>query len=302
MATSGVPMAAPGVCANCGEHGSDGVKLKNCTACLLVKYCGVGCQKAHRKQHKKACKQRLAELKDEQLYSQGHERPEEDFCQICTQPVPIPTGKHSCLNVCCMKRVCNGCLLATMKRGIDGKCPFCRAPRHKDDADILASVQARVDKKDPNAITWLGYQYMKGGHGLEKDASRAVELWNEAAELGSVDAYYALGLTYINGDGVEQDAARGVGFYEKAAMLGNVDARHNLGSYECNRGNYDRAVRHLLISAKMGGTISLEVIKTLFTGGLATKSQYMGALKGYQDAMEEMKSPEREEANYIFNN
>ena len=67
-------------CANCGKAGGDGVKLRNCTACLLVKYCGVGCQRAHRKQHKKACKKRAAELKDERLYGQGHERPEGDSC------------------------------------------------------------------------------------------------------------------------------------------------------------------------------------------------------------------------------
>ena len=70
---------SPDVCASCGK-GSDGeggtVKLKECTACRLVKYCGVECQKAHRKQHKKACKARVAELKDEQLYSQGQERPD----------------------------------------------------------------------------------------------------------------------------------------------------------------------------------------------------------------------------------
>ena len=86
-------------CANCGKHGSDAVKLKNCTACRLVKYCGVDCQKAHRKQHKKACKQRAAELKDEQLYSQGHERPEGDFCPICTLPIPLPMDEHSVFNV-----------------------------------------------------------------------------------------------------------------------------------------------------------------------------------------------------------
>ena len=75
MATSCVPaVAAADVCANCGQEGGDGVKLKNCTACLLVKYCGVECQKAHRKQHKKACKKRAAELEDERLYGQGHER------------------------------------------------------------------------------------------------------------------------------------------------------------------------------------------------------------------------------------
>ena len=33
---------ASDVCANCGRAGDDeGVELKNCTACLLVKYCSV---------------------------------------------------------------------------------------------------------------------------------------------------------------------------------------------------------------------------------------------------------------------
>ena len=98
---------APGegacVCANCGTTASDTVKLRNCTACRLVKYCGVVCQKAHRKQHKKACKQRVAELKDDQLYSQGHKRPERDFCPICTLPIPLPMGNHSFFKWCCMK-------------------------------------------------------------------------------------------------------------------------------------------------------------------------------------------------------
>ena len=59
-------------CANCGKEGNDddadAITLKNCTACRLVKYCGVDCQRAHRKQHKEACRQRAAELKDESLY------------------------------------------------------------------------------------------------------------------------------------------------------------------------------------------------------------------------------------------
>ena len=61
--------SAAEACANCGKESGDAVKLKNCTACYLVKYCGVDCQKIHRKQHKKACKKRAAELKDEKLYS-----------------------------------------------------------------------------------------------------------------------------------------------------------------------------------------------------------------------------------------
>ena len=290
------------VCANCGQEGGEGVKLKNCTACLLVQYCGVDCQKAHRKIHKKACKQRAAELKDERLYSQGHERLEGDFCPICTQPVPMPTNKHSGFHPCCMKRVCHGCALAATKRGIDDKCAFCRTPRPEGNAANLSMVQTRVGKKDPEAIKFLGDQYSHGQLGLKKDMSRAVELWSEAAELGSVDACYSLGQAYRRGDGVQIDVSQCIHFYEKAAMLGHSMARHDLGCHECDRGNYDRAVRHLLISAKMGYTNSLEGIKTLFTRGNATKSQYSEALKGYQDALEEMKSPDREEAESLLNN
>ena len=163
-------------------------------------------------------------------------------------------------------------------------------------------VQTRVGKKDPEAIKFLGDQHSKGRLGLRKDMSRAVELWTEAAELGSVGACYALGLVYSRGNGVEQDVARGVHFYEKAAMLGHSMARHNLGCFELRDGNYDRTVRHFMISAKMGLEDSLEEIKGLFNEGRATKSQYAEALKGYQNALEEMKSPEREEVNSILNN
>ena len=52
-------------CANCGKSGEgDDVKLSNCTACYLAKYCSVDCQKAHRSEHKPACKLGAAEIKE----------------------------------------------------------------------------------------------------------------------------------------------------------------------------------------------------------------------------------------------
>ena len=285
-------------CANCGKHGSDVVKLKNCTACRLVKYCGVDCQKAHRKQHKKACKQRAAELKDEQLYSQGHERPEGDFCPICTLPIPLPIQTHSVFEVCCMKRICKGCDFAAQKRGMFD-CAFCRTPCPDNDADELAMIQARAAKKDPAAIHYLGQTYFYGKLGWRKDIRKAVELYAKAADLGSISALFRLGNAYCNGEGVEQDETKGVEFYKKAAMQGHVESRYNLGWIEENKGNYDRAVKHLLISARLGDKESLETIKKMFVGGFATKAQYAQALEGYQDAVEEMKSHDRDVAKRL---
>ena len=293
-----VPVAVDGdeACANCGKQGSDVAKLKSCTACRLVKYCGVDCQRAHRKQHKKACKERAAVLKDEQLYSQGLERPEGGFCSICTLPIPLPMEEHSISKSCCMKTICNGCVFAADIRGMLD-CPFCRTPPTDNDADALARIQTRVSKKDPEAIYTLGLKYFFGSLGLQKDIRKAVELWTEAAELGSINALFDLGLAYRLGEGVQRDDAKAAEFYTKAAMQGHVESRHNLGCIEGRKGNYDRAVRHLLISAKMGHKDSLERIKEMFKAGLATKEHYAEALKGYQDAVGEMKSHDRDEAS-----
>ena len=73
-------------------------------------------------------------------------------------------------------------------------------------------IQARVEKKDPDAINFLGQKYFYGELGLQKDMRKAVELWTEAAELGSIEALFNLGDAYYHGDGVQEDKAKAVEF------------------------------------------------------------------------------------------
>ena len=234
----------------------------------------------------------------ERLLDEGHERMEGDLCTICYLYVGLPMSKHSKMKVCCMKRVCNGCILAAHRRGLRG-CPFCRTPTPHDDASALAMIQKRVNKRDTAAMKHLGDKYYFGELGLAKDVTKAIELWTEAAELGSNDAQYQLGDTYYKGDGVEEDKPRGVRHWQQAAMKGHLKSRHFLGFTEFYKGNYELAVQHFMISAKMGYEDSLSYIKETFMGGLATKVQYAEALRGYGDATEEMKSPQREEAKRL---
>ncbi|EJK53984.1 hypothetical protein THAOC_26476 [Thalassiosira oceanica] len=258
-------------------------------------------QNADQKQHNKACEQRAAsELDDEQLYRQGHKRPEGDFCPICTLPISLPMGVHSVFFVCCMKKICNGCIMAAEKRDILN-CPFCRTPRPKSEAESLAMVQTRVEKKDPAAINYLAQKYCHGNLGLQKDMRIAVELWTEAAELGSIKATFNLGYAYCSGDGVQKDEAKGIQLWSIAALQGHVESRHNLGCIEGEKGYYDLAVRHLMILAEMGFKDSVETIQQMFMGGLATEEQLAQGRKGYQDAVEKMKSHDRDEARALGN-
>ena len=143
---------------------------------------------------------------------------------------------------------------------------------------------------------FLGHKYFFGQLGLQKDTRRAVQLWTEAAEIGSIEALFNLGNAYYHGEGVQEDDAKAIQFWTKAAMQGHVESRNNIGGYELWKGNHDRAVRHFLISAKLGCKNSVEAVKEMFTMGNATKEEYAEALKGYQDAEEEMKSHDRDQA------
>ncbi|EJK74454.1 hypothetical protein THAOC_03866, partial [Thalassiosira oceanica] len=273
----------------------------------------------------------------ERLLVEGHERAEGDRCPICFLSIGLPMDKHAKMNVCCMKRVCNGCSVAARQRGLRG-CPFCRTPTPGDDASSLAMIQKRANKRDADAIFHLGQCYYFGRLGLTEDVPRAIELWREAAELGSLEAHNNLAIMYYNGEGIKQDRTRGIRNFQEAAMKGHVESRHFLGTLELNKGNlisampgwvtrdmisgmpimprwvtrgiifderslnyghYKLAVQHFMISAKMGNESSLNEIKQMFLKGNATKAHYAEALRGYGDAAEEMRSHQREEAKRL---
>ena len=65
---------------------------------------------------------------------------------------------------------------------------------------------------------------------------------------------------------------------------------------EYQNGNHNIALQHLMISAKLGFKLSLDMIKMMFTAGAATKTDFADALRGYQNAIEEMRSTDRDEA------
>ena len=228
------------------------------------------------------------------LMKKGRTRPEGDECPICNLLLPLDVGQWTIAQACCMKLVCNGCSLAARKRGMRD-CPFCRAPMPQK-SRVLAMIQKRVDAGDPLAMFDLGQQCHYGHYGLEKDVMRAVEMYERAAELGVKDAHYNLGVLYAEGTEVEKDVAKAFRHYEAAAMRGHVLARFNLGCGEHSAGNYDRGLQHYLIAANLGGQDALNNVKYMFMDGLATKADYAEALRGYQSAVEEMRSPDRDEA------
>jgi len=304
------------MCANCGKESSDS-DMNTCNKCNSVKYCNAACKKKHRSKHKKQCEKRVAELHDEALFKQP---PPLEDCPICMIRMPsIPMGKV--YMSCCGKVICRGCVFTFQSKALlAGKedegnlCPFCRVPNAESDEELVGRYETRRDMNDCMATYNIGCFYNIGKYGLGPNPAKAIELWNRAGKLGCAESYCMMASAYENGRGVEKDEKKSKYYYELAAMSGIVQARHNLGVYcvqgaiEYNTGsikynadNVELALKHFMIAVKDGNSASLEGIKMLYSKGLATKDDYGKALRSYQACLDEVKSPQRDEAAALCN-
>ena len=275
-------------CANCGVKEDDDIKLKICTACKSVRYCGINCQKEHRPKHKKACKKRAAELLDELLFKQpesGHL----GYCPICC--LPFSTDRNTyLLMMCCSTLVCGGCAYAEIKCG--RPCPFCRKPGATSLKKTFEYCMKRVEANDHVAMQHLGELYqLKNG-----DYTNAFKYYSMAVKVGNnIEAHYALGNLYFEGLGCEEDEKKALFHWTEAAIGGHEAARHQLATIEISRERYERAAKHLIIAANLGLEMSLPSLRDLHRDGHISKEEFAAALRGYQTAADATKSSNRDE-------
>jgi hypothetical protein len=290
--------AAQEVCACCGIAAVDDITLKFCDDCDLVKYCSDECQTNHRDQHEEECKKRNAEMHDKELFTQP-DISHYGECPICCLPLSIDL-KKSIMMSCCCKSICMGCDYANTKReieeGLERRCVYCREPAPKSDEESVKRIMERIKKNDPVALTYMGKT-----HETEGDYRKALEYMTKAAELGDADAHCSLGGMYFEGNGVEKDVEKAIHHWEQGAIGGHTHARGLLATHEMiKNGRMDRAMKHLNIAANLGFEPSLKLIKALFIDGKVSKEEYAAALRGYQAAVNETKSAEREIGEALY--
>ena len=84
----------------------------------------------------------------------------------------------------------------------------------------LMSCDACIDSYD-HALTSLGSCYIYG-EGVEKDETKAYELFRKAAELGNLSACFMVGEMYLGGIGVEKNEKAAFTWLRKAAVEANT--------------------------------------------------------------------------------
>ena len=125
-------------------------------------------------------------------------------------------------------------------------------------------LRRAADQGHADATYRLRQQYPEG---TERDA-----LLLKAGELGSLDAQRDLGALYATGDWTgPRDAIRAAEWYQRAAERGHPDAQYNLG-FMCLLGegveaNPDEGLRWLKRSADQGDECAIRLLADLYCNG-----------------------------------
>ena len=239
-------------------------------------------------------------ISDDELFK---DPPPKEDCQICFLPMPFTSGVcgiNPIYNTCCGKILCSGCLLTSieeMKRGnLKTRCPYCRVltPDSSKEEEV-SRCEKRMKLNDAVAFHTMGKKYENGHWRLSKDLNKALELHNQAAELGHPDAHFSMGIAYHGGYGIEKDMSKAVHHYKLASIGGHERARHMLGCLDLSTGNID-CIKHFIIAAKSGYEESMKKVEEVYKAGLVEKDEYASTLSAYQVSVDEMESDQRSKA------
>ena len=236
---------------------------------------------------------KLKSIRDKELFKQPESSHMGD-CPICCIPLSLDLSK-SVLSDCCSKIICDGCDYANYwkreKKQKISSCPFCRELTPDTDEGYDKQRMKRVEANDPVAISREGEkQYGKGEY------KKAFEYWTRAAALGHAEGHYKLATLYSKGEGVEKDGGKATHHLEEAVIGGHPQARYLLGNEEWENGNYERALKHYIIGAKQGEEDAPKMLMVAFKDGKISKEDFTATLRAHQAAVDETKSPMREEA------
>lgn len=93
----------------------------------------------------------------------------------------------------------------------------------KQFATAIKELTPEAEAGDPDALYHLAQMY-SGGFGVEKNLTKALELYGKAANKGHVPAQKEYGTALAIGDGAEQDVSEGLKWLLIAARTGDQGA------------------------------------------------------------------------------
>ena len=175
-----------------------------------------------------------------------------------------------------------------------------------DSQKSIPALKMAASMESPYAINELGYYYATGEGGMSKNIEKAEELYQKAADMGLMKAWYNLGCLWFERKWYEKAANA----FEKAAKDNIPEALFNLAiCYQYGLGvtkNIDKAADLYVEASELGYKDAEKKVEEFFETGFknGTKAEYN---KDNTNNQEDNKKPDTvsapiEYAHYLENN
>ncbi len=159
-----------------------------------------------------------------------------------------------------------------------------------DALESLGKELAVSEEKDPEHLFIIGLGYLSGVSG-ETDPEKAVSIFTEAAEQGSVHAQYILGVCYSYGQGVAREDAKAIQYFTMAADQGYSSAQYDLAiCLEEGRGgdrNPRKAFKLYKQVAEQGNRYAETALARCYYKGFGVLRSYSRAAIWYSEAADQ---------------
>ena len=157
----------------------------------------------------------------------------------------VPKDEHQAIRWFCKAAVLNN----------EEALKWFQEPAKLDNSDALTELgafakteeelQCLATNGDAKDKLNLAQRYYKGDAVITKDIIKAIDWYEKAAVLGSLEAYLALGDIYVDGDEqVTKDRFKAISWYERAAALGSLEACLALGGIYAD--NDEKATKDMI--------------------------------------------------------
>ena len=154
--------------------------------------------------------------------------------------------------------------------------------------ELAASVCMGIDerKRSANVLKAIADMHYWGwGSRIEKDYTKAIELYKLAAGEKNLEAAYNLGVIYENGTGISADYEAAVKWYRFAAKRHYRDAQYNLANMYAKgagiKANQQKATYWYLQAADQGDMASQFNLGNRYARGQGVEVDYIASYKWY---------------------
>lgn len=159
---------------------------------------------------------------------------------------------------------------------------------NKTEDDSFEALLKKADEGDLDSQILVGYLYLYGEQGVERDYKKALKYYTKAAEQNDKIAVNNLGSLYYSGIGTKRDSRKAAELFQKASDLGNSEASVNLAFiYLTGMGmtpNYQKAVELFGVAADEGNPTAKFMLGYSYYKGFIVKKDLRYAFSLIRDA------------------